>query len=295
MTMRPGCPREGRHRLVGLSKRRAERSRSPPPLREGADGEEPWRGGLLQLFTPVYESITSWNSIADRANQKDVKWVGADGNPNYPGPNLPLTGYLGPKAAAKLFADRRPACLAVRGDPTGRRPAQGFPAQPEAPAERHSPPGGSKARTCSVLPGSDPKLRNEYIVITAHLDHLGRIKSENGDDIANGAMDNAMGVATLLEAARAFVESGNSPQRSILFAAVTGEEEGLLGAEYLVMHPGVAAGKIVGEVNLDMPIVTYDFQDIVAYGADHSTIGKAVADAIGRQSIKLSPDPRRSR
>ena len=249
--------------------------------------------GLLQLFTPVYELITSWNSIADRANQKDVKWVGADGKPNYPGPNLPLTGYLGPKAAAKLFAGSPTplAWLLAATQQDGARP-KGFPLNQKLRVERHSLARRVQSpNVIGILPGSDPKLRDEYIVISAHLDHIGRIKSENGDSIANGAMDNAMGVATMLEAARAFVESGTVPKRSIMFVALTGEEEGLLGSEYLAMHPVVAAGKVVGAVNLDMPIVTYDFQDMVAYGADHSTIGKAVADAIASQSIKLSPDP----
>ena len=142
-----------------------------------------------------------------------------------------------------------------------------------------------------VLEGSDPKLKNEYIVLSAHLDHLGRVKAENGDDIANGAMDNAVGVATMLEVARAFTKNGTRPKRSILFAAVTGEEEGLLGAEYLAKHPVVGDGKVVGVVNLDMPIVTYDFEDVVAYGAEHSTISETVARAIASEGLKLSPDP----
>ena len=222
-----------------------------------------------------------------------MKWVGADGKPNYPGPNLPLTGYLGPKAAAKLFANA-PApltSLLAATQQDGARP-KGFPLNQKLRAERHSTTRRIQSpNVIGVLPGSDPKLRNEYIVLSAHLDHLGRIKPEHGDSIANGAMDNAMGVATMLEAARAFVESGTVPKRSIMFVALTGEEEGLLGSEYLAMHPVIAGGKVVGAVNLDMPIVTYDFQDMVAYGADHSTVGKAVAEAIASQGIKLSPDP----
>jgi len=249
--------------------------------------------GLLSLYTPVLAKVRPWDSIAGRADEKDVKWIGADGKPNYPGPNLPLTGYLGPKAAAKLFegAPTPLASLLAATQQEGPRP-KGFALNQKLHAERHSLAKRIQSpNVLGILAGSDPKLRNEYIVLTAHLDHLGRIKPVNGDSIANGAMDNAMGVATLLEAARAFVESGTVPKRSIIFAAVTGEEEGLLGSEYLSKHPVVGLGKVVGLVNLDMPIVTYDFEDVVAYGADHSTIGKAVAAAIASQGIKLSPDP----
>jgi hypothetical protein len=249
--------------------------------------------GLLQVFTPPLASIIPWDRVAQRADEKDVKWVGADGKPNYPGPHLPLTGYLGPKAAAKLF-DGAPTPLSSLLAATGQEGARpkGFPLDQKLHVERHSVARRVQSpNVIGILPGSDPKLRNEYLVLSAHLDHIGRIKPENGDSIANGAMDNAMGVATMLEAARAFVESGTVPKRSIMFVALTGEEEGLLGSEYLAMHPVTAPGKVVGAVNLDMPIVTYDFQDMVAYGAEHSTIGEAVAKAIGSQGIKLSPDP----
>ncbi|NWO96450.1 M20/M25/M40 family metallo-hydrolase, partial [Escherichia coli] len=85
--------------------------------------------------------------------------------------------------------------------------------------------------------------------------------------IYNGAMDNAAGVATMLEAARAFVQSGKRPRRSILFLAVTAEEKGLVGSDYFANNPTVPMSSIVADVNLDMPILTYDFVDLVAYGA----------------------------
>ena len=93
-----------------------------------------------------------------------------------------------------------------------------------------------------VLPGNDAKLRNEYIVFTAHLDHLGKGAPINGDPIYNGAMDNAPGVATLIEVARAM--SGKKLKRSIVFAAVAGEEGGLLGSKYLAFRPPMQ-GRVV--------------------------------------------------
>jgi Zn-dependent M28 family amino/carboxypeptidase len=107
----------------------------------------------------------------------------------------------------------------------------------------------------------------------------------------NGAMDNAAGIATMLEAARAFVDSGIRPKRSILFVALTGEEKGLFGSEYLAEYPLPAGHKVVANVNLDMPILTYDFQDVVAFGAEHSTVGEAVGRAAAQAGVALSPDP----
>ena len=147
-----------------------------------------------------------------------------------------------------------------------------------------------------MLPGSDPALADEYVLLMAHLDHLGIREPRPGDAadadrIHNGAMDNATGVATLIEVARQFSRPGNRPRRPILFAAVTAEEKGLLGAEYLARHP-VVDGRVVAVVNLDMPILTYDFQDVIAFGAEHSTSGpivRAGGGADGRRGS--SPDP----
>jgi Zn-dependent M28 family amino/carboxypeptidase len=146
------------------------------------------------------------------------------------------------------------------------------------------------ANVIGILPGGDPKLKDEYVVLSAHLDHLGTSR-EPGDKIYNGAMDNASGVATMLETARAFAASGQRPRRSILFVALGGEEEGLVGSDYLARNPVVGSGKVVADVNLDMPILLYDFQDVVAFGAEHSTLGLIVADAAAKMGIALSPDP----
>ena len=147
-----------------------------------------------------------------------------------------------------------------------------------------------------MLPGTDPSLANEYVLLTAHLDHIGIREprpndAPNADRINNGAMDNATGIATLIEVARAFSQPGNRPRRPIIIAAVTAEEKGLLGAQFLAHHPVVGNGRVISEVNLDMPILTYDFQDVVAFGAEHSTMGPIVARAAARMGVRLSPDP----
>lgn len=144
-----------------------------------------------------------------------------------------------------------------------------------------------------LLPGGDPALAPEYVVLMAHLDHLGikPVARPGEDAIYNGALDNAAGVATMIEAARTFVMSGKPPRRSILFIANTGEEPGMLGADYFVSHPNVPLRQIVAAVNLDMPLLTYDFTDVIAFGADHSTIGRTVAEAGREMDVAVSPDP----
>jgi len=142
-----------------------------------------------------------------------------------------------------------------------------------------------------ILPGSDPVLKDEYVVLSAHLDHIGVDPRPGRDKIYNGAMDNAAGVATMLEAARAFTSSGKPPRRSILFVALAAEEEGLLGSAFLARNPVIGSGRVVADVNLDMPILLYDFQDVVAFGAEHSTLGPIVAAAGAKMGVTLSPDP----
>jgi Zn-dependent M28 family amino/carboxypeptidase len=95
----------------------------------------------------------------------------------------------------------------------------------------------------------------------------------------------------MLEAARAFIDSGQRPRRPILFAAVTAEEKGLLGSQYLAKNPVTGPGKVVGVVNLDMPVLLYDFQDVIAFGAEHSTLGPIVQRAGAQMGVKLAADP----
>ena len=104
----------------------------------------------------------------------------------------------------------------------------------------------------ALLPGSDPTLAREHVVLTAHLDHVGIGAPVNGDRIYNGAMDNASGIATLLEVARTLAESRPRPKRSVLFVAVTAEEHGLLGSRYFAGDPTVPKSSIVANINTDM-------------------------------------------
>src|SRR4029077_8506276 len=132
---------------------------------------------------------------------------------------------------------------------------------------------------------------NEFVVFTAHLDHLGIGDPVKGDTIYNGAADNASGTAALLEMARAFSELKMAPRRSLLFIAVTGEEEGLLGSDYYAHNPTVPISQIVANVNMDEVSFLYDFKDIVPLGGEHSSLGAIVDDVARNMGLEVSPDP----
>jgi len=140
------------------------------------------------------------------------------------------------------------------------------------------------------LVGSDPVLKDTFVVLSAHLDHLGVGVAENGDAIYNGAYDNATGTAVVLEAARALAGLRERPRRSILFVFVTSEEKGLLGSDYFANEPTVPADKIVADVNIDMPLLLYPLGDVVAFGAENSSLDGIVAKAAAQTGLTESPD-----
>lgn len=142
-----------------------------------------------------------------------------------------------------------------------------------------------------IVRGSDLELANEYVVFTAHLDHVGTGAAVNGDEIYNGYYDNAMGVALLIEAARAFTAMPERPRRSIMFIALTGEERGLLGSDYYAHYPTVPSDSLVANVNLDMPLLLFPLADIIAFGAEHSSLESQIETAIAEEDFILAPDP----
>jgi len=141
------------------------------------------------------------------------------------------------------------------------------------------------------LEGSDPALQHEYVVYSAHVDHLGIGVPENGDNLYNGALDNASGSAILLELARAFRRMNPAPRRSILFVAVAGEEEGLLGSDYFAHYPTVAKASMAANLNMDEDLMLWLLEDVIAFGAEHSTLQGVMEAAAKRMRMSLSPDP----
>ena len=140
------------------------------------------------------------------------------------------------------------------------------------------------------IEGSDPTLKNEYVVYTAHWDHLGRDPALTGDQIYNGAADNASGVAALLEIARAFTKRAKPPKRSLLFLAVTAEEKGLLGAKYYAAHPLYPLAKTLANINMDVINLWGQTRDFISIGKGQSTLDTLLAEAAARQGRTIEPD-----
>ncbi len=147
----------------------------------------------------------------------------------------------------------------------------------------------------AILPGRDPKLRDEYVVFSAHWDHLGiGAPNKSGDTIYNGALDNATGVAAVLEIARVLssLPLAERPRRSILFLIPTAEEQGLIGAEWYSLHPLVPIARTAANINLDSMNILGPTHDFVPLGAERSSL-KAVVEAIAKErGVRISPDPR---
>ena len=141
-----------------------------------------------------------------------------------------------------------------------------------------------------IYEGSDPQLKTEYVVMSAHLDHVGIGRAVNGDRIYNGAMDDASGVASAIEIARLLKESGAKPKRSILFMAQTAEEKGLLGSKYFTSRPTVPFDKLVADINLDMFLPLYPLKVIEVQGLTESSLGESVRAAARELGVDVQTD-----
>ncbi|MFA6087134.1 M28 family peptidase [Mucilaginibacter sp.] len=139
--------------------------------------------------------------------------------------------------------------------------------------------------------GSDSKLKKEYVVHSAHLDHLGIGMPVQGDSIYNGAHDNASGVASVISIAKIYSGIKVKPKRSILFVLMTGEELGDLGSGYFAKHPTVPGKSLVADVNTDMPTIIAPLLSVTALGAEHSSLANQVAQAAGYFDLAVEPDP----
>lgn len=250
--------------------------------------------GLITIRRRADAERTPWERIALHPGRPGTTWLAPDGTPFTAAPGLRFTATVDMPVAEALFAETERSLGDVldAADRPGDRP-EGFALGRTARIERTNALSEfTSPNILAVLPGSDPALANEYVVLTAHLDGVGidENAAPGADAIRNGAMDNATGIAALLETARAMAEAPQRPRRPILFAAVTAEEKSLRGAEYLA-HNLPVPGRAVAVVNLDMPVLTYDFQDVIAFGAEHSTLGDIVARAAERIGVDLPADP----
>ena len=154
-----------------------------------------------------------------------------------------------------------------------------------------------KVNTANVVArveGSDPKLKDEAVVFSAHWDHLGVGEAVNGDPIYNGAADNGTGTGMLIEMAGAWAELPQKPKRSVIFVAVGAEEQGLLGSYFWGQHPSIPAGKVAAAFNFDMYLPFGRYKDVTVNGSERTTIYPIVENAAKRMNLAIIPDPRPS-
>jgi hypothetical protein len=142
----------------------------------------------------------------------------------------------------------------------------------------------------ATLPGTDSNLKDEYVVYSAHLDHLGIGEPINGDKIYNGAMDDASGIATLLEIATMLKDQKIRLKRSVVFLAVTGEEKGLQGSRYFVNNPTVPGQRIVADLNVDMFLPLFPLKFLEVQGLAESTLGDQIRAACQRAGVAVQAD-----
>ncbi|MFN2100075.1 M20/M25/M40 family metallo-hydrolase [Altererythrobacter sp. MF3-039] len=252
--------------------------------------------GAISLWSPAREERFSWEAAKEvlSSHSTSMAWIGPDGAVHSSAPNLKASAIVSPAVSEALFAGQPVSweqVVAAEADPS--LPLPGFEMGARARITfANEIETTSSPNVIGVLPGSDPKLAHEVVVVTAHLDHVGiqPTEEEGDDEIFNGAMDNASGTVAIMEVARLLVEE--PPRRTVLFLALTAEEKGLRGSDYFARYPVLEEGqKLVANVNLDMPVLTYEFSDVVAFGAERSTMLPAVQKAVKDAGLTLTPDP----
>ena len=247
--------------------------------------------GMIILNDPVLESIYSFSERKRDLERPGLRWIEKDGTLHDSFPQLKGGAGLSLEATKKFLEGS-----GHTADEVFQAAKEGKPLSFPLPftvkiREQQKLEDVSSPNVVAQLEGSDPALKNEYMVFSAHLDHLGIGAPIHGDSIYNGALDNASGCAILLELARAFAQMNPRPKRSMLFVAVTGEEEGLLGSDYFATNPTVPKKDIIANVNIDEDQMLWPLVDIIPFGAEHSSLGAVVKHASARLNLELSPDP----
>ncbi len=250
--------------------------------------------GMISLATPVSEGIYSFARLVAEGglDQSRMGWLDAQGEVYTRAPNLRVSAVFSLAGCEKLFAKAPLAWEAVLKMATAEG---GVVPTFQLPVELRIRQASTldqieSANVLGMIEGADPALRQEVLMFSAHLDHLGVDAKEPDDQINNGALDNAAGVATMVEAARLLM-AGPKPRRSILFFANTAEERGMLGAQYFAKNPTLDIDRIVANINLDMPLLTYDFEDVIVYGGSRSTLRAAIETAAAQMNVTIGEDP----
>jgi hypothetical protein len=246
--------------------------------------------GFILLQNPRHVEVP-WSRAA--ASRKQASMQFADASLNEDG-GLKAGVTFNPEHSQLLFEGQPVTYKELLAAADANKPLPKFelPARLKAQVDFVTQPVKS-ANVVGLLPGSDAALAKEYVVLSAHLDHVGVGEPVKGDRIYNGAMDNATGVAAVLEVARALQAA--KPKRSVLFTLVTGEEKGLLGSRYFAVHPTVPPGSMVANLNLDMFLPLIPFKGVMALGQEESTLGASLQQVAAGHGVKVTKDPEPNR
>jgi Zn-dependent M28 family amino/carboxypeptidase len=244
--------------------------------------------GTVTIMNPASMDIP-WSRISVNRNHPSMDLADAEFNET-PGQQLGVT--FNPASAEKLFAGSGHTFAEIAALGKDRKPLPHFTlaASLKANAVILTRPLES-ANIVAKLPGSDPTLKNEFVVLSAHIDHVGIGAPINGDRIYNGAMDNGSGSALAMDIAASLKAHPEKLQRSILFLLVTAEEKGLLGSKYFAAHPTVAPKSIVADVNVDMFLPIVPLKILKIEGIEESDLGTRAAAIAQSMGIKPIPDP----
>ena len=267
--------------ISGALKSHARSERSAWLARQGALG-------LVTLVTPAQVEIP-WNRRVALAGAPALYFRDEDLRDS---PRPFLAAQLDPARSALLFEGSGHDFAAIAAAADASAPVPSFPLAQRLKATVATRRADlSSSNILAMLPGSDPRLRHEYVVLSAHLDGYGIGTPMKGDAIYNGALDNASGVASLIEIARALRAAKDPPRRSILFAVVTGEEKGLLGSRYFVQRPTVRRRSIVADLNFDMALPIFPLTSVTPIGYDQSSLGDDARAVSQAMTLPITPDP----
>ena len=248
--------------------------------------------GVLHLWSPALEQRFPFDGLKALLGRVDLNWLHPDGTPQLQSPGLRLSAFARGAAADAVFEGAPKGLADVMAEARTASP-KGFALATRLTVARKSRHDDTltTANVAGTLAGSDPKLKNEVVVLTAHFDHVGIGEPVKGDRIYNGALDNSVGTAMLIELARQVAAMPERPKRSIVFLAVAAEEKGLIGSDYFAERPTVPIETIVANINLDGAMPFYDFSDVIAFGAEQSEIGGHLSGAAAELGLAVAPDP----
>lgn len=248
--------------------------------------------GSIGLRSRTDQRRYTWKRISENAGiRPGMSWVNLSGEAANYFPELQGGAMLNVPPAHELFS-RAPISFEQALDAADAGTPLSTPLGTEITLARKTDHESiTSPNIIGILRGSDPELADEYVVFTAHLDHVGIGAPVNGDTIYNGMYDNAMGTSLLIETARAFAAMPEPPRRSIMFIALTGEERGLVGSDYFAHYPTVPGDSLVANVNLDMPLLLYPLADLIAFGSEHSSLEQIIGEVVVEEDFVLAPDP----